>query len=342
MNFKFFICFLLIPLTAIASPNYHLVGWLNTFVPGGGQFLLGNGWQGAAQAGIEISTFGVGYALSARTSLTLDGVPEDYPAVNTRLGSRTTLNKVCVQYNTLHQCTKYALKPAKSSYYTFDNTPVDFSKPIAAAILQEVGIKYHMVNVFEAYRSAYSLHPDEGGQGIDTRPTIDLFKDPFKWDTVSSPWVWIPLLMVLGITGYDYASQVSNGVPTIQPLTNFSNISVGFNQLGLYPVGSGAPEEMFYRGFLQNEAFHLVNSPFFAIPLSTAAFSFSHGPDGRIGAAVTGSYLGFLAYKNNGNLSEGIALHFWSVVVLGLESLLLTLRSEHQVPPVGTQFMFMF
>jgi membrane protease YdiL (CAAX protease family) len=318
---SFFILTLLFPREVFATDDYHFVGWFNTFVPGGGQFLMGYGWDGAAQAAFEIGTFGIGYDLSARTSFNIDGVPQDYPAVTTNLG------------------TTRSGKPRRKGVAT---APIELIQPSSAAFLQEVGIKAHMVDVFDSYREAYGKYGGDEGQGIDTRTDWEMFKDPFKWDVISSPWVWIPTFLVAGFTVIDYSSQVQSGLPQIQQLNTVSNSFVGFNQLALYPIGSGAPEEMFYRGFLQNEAFHWVHSPFFAVPLSSLAFSFSHSPDGRLGALASGLYLGTLAYKNHGNLSQGIAVHFWSVVILGIESLALTLRSEKLGRPIGSQVSFFF
>jgi membrane protease YdiL (CAAX protease family) len=107
------------------------------------------------------------------------------------------------------------------------------------------------------------------------------------------------------------------------------------------PFGSGAPEEMFFRGFLQNEFYHFIESPFFSVPMQAAAFSFAHESSGRIGAAISGLYLGTLAQHDHGRLNHTIALHFWSVVVLGVETALLTFNAQNDVP-VATQIQFMF
>src|ERR1700761_4577352 len=61
------------------TPNYHLVGWFNAVVPGGGELLLGNYALAGAQFVGEVATFGVGSHLSKRSPLTIDGVPEALP-----------------------------------------------------------------------------------------------------------------------------------------------------------------------------------------------------------------------------------------------------------------------
>jgi membrane protease YdiL (CAAX protease family) len=118
-----------------------------------------------------------------------------------------------------------------------------------------------------------------------------------------------------------YAAGIGGVAPESPPaprLTAASNALYSLDHALLVPIGSGAPEEMFYRGFLQNEMYHLVPSPFFSIPASTLAFTFSHGPADRISAAVLGAYAGFLAHKYGGKLGPGIALHFWVDLLIGL------------------------
>ncbi len=323
-----------------AELDFHEVGWFNTVVPGGGQFLLGKSLYGVQEFAFEVGAFGVGYALSARSPLTIDGVPENYPALSTSLTSATSVVDVCKKKDIRGRCIQFGPQTLTNTNLSTNASAADQTKAVLAAFLQEVGLKAHMHDVFNSYRDAYKKYGGDSGQGIDMTSSRELYLAPFNAEVMRSPWVWAPLLIVTGATVLDYTSQINGGISPIQKLTAFSNSGVAVNQLALYPVGSGAPEEMFYRGFIQNEAYHWIPSPFFAIPFSTAAFALSHGPDGHLGASISGSYLGFLAYKNHGALSEGIALHFWSVFVLGVESLVLTLRAENVSIPITLQFGF--
>jgi hypothetical protein len=308
------------------APNPHLVGWLNTLIPGSGSVLLGNPWHGLGEAAIEVGTFGYGYHLSKRQPLSLDGVPEDYPAASPGTVIRTR-HRVCVAYDPkTKNCTLYSSSTSTSTVY--DSTPVDLTRPIGAAFLQEVGIKYHMMNVFESYRTALRERGGDMGQGIDTKSQAELFLEPFQPANLLNPWVYVPLLLVAGYTAYDYKSQLNTGLTPTQRLSSASNRFVAFNQMGLYPVGSGAPEEMFYRGFVQNEAYYLTRSPWGSVLISSLAFALSHSGDGRLPAGVSGLYTGFLASHYNGSLGPGITLHFWSVFFLGIESYLVVKKSQ--------------
>ncbi len=323
-----------------AETDPHLVGWTNTFIPGAGRWLLGDVVGGLGEFGIETATFGLGYGLSKRTTLTIDGVPEDYPAYEPGLGGFGSGNRtVCQKYDPAQRrCVKLATLRGSGSLSTL-LTPVDFSRPLTAALLQEVGLKYHMMNVFSSYQASLKARDSDLGQGLEDKNVTELFFEPFQKSNLTDPWVYIPLALVVAATAVDYSSQIHSGLTPTQPLTGTSNAFVGFNQLILYPVGSGVPEEGFYRGFLQNEFYFMTRSPVASVLMSATAFSLSHSPPGHLTAGLSGLYLGTLAAINHGKLGPGVTLHFWSVVALGIETFVLTKKSQ-AVPgsaPLGLQ-----
>ena len=300
--------------------NYHLVGWFNTFIPGGGEFLNGNYGYGALQFVLETGTFAAGFLMSRRSPMTLDGVPEALPAP--------------YNFKRVH----------KSSYLQYlDKSSSKVIKAMNANILQEFGIKYHMVNVFNAYRNASG----EENDWIDKTSTADLFLAPFKGDVMSDPWVYVPIAVTAAATIADYFI-IRNNIKPVSPVNAGANAYYAFNYGAVYPVGSGAPEEMFYRGFLQNEAYSVVHSPFFSIPISTLAFAYSHSSDERLPAGVSGLYMGYLTHRKHGKLSPAIAYHFWADVITGLMTIALYVKAQNmQVKPSSTNsqpltFSFMF
>lgn len=272
-----------------ADSNYHLVGWAHAFIPGAGPFLLGDFKEGGYQAAVEVSTFGLGYALSARSPMTLDGVPEVVPPYG-------------------------------------DGQRKDMSRALSADILQEVGLKYHMVNVFESYREA------SGGRDpwIDPTPTRELFLAPFTGSILLDPTVYVPVALSSVALGIYYYSVTQKGQTQVAPLTPVSQGLYAFTYGAVYPFGSAAPEEMFYRGFIQNEARTLVDSPFFTIPLSTALFTVSHLPAEMPSAFLAGAWMGTLTYLSQGRLARGIAYHFWTDFLAGLVQIQLLKQAQFQ------------
>lgn len=285
------------------SANYHLVGWINTFVPGAGEIMNGHPGWGASQAGLEVGFFTWGFMLSRRSPITLDGVPEQIPTL--KRGARRLTHDI------------------------------DITKPLFADLYQEIGIKLHMTDVFNAYREAANGRDSR----IDKTSTLDLFLAPFNSDYLGDPWVYVPLALVATAVTLDYGNTNGHGVGAVPRLTNGSNTLYALDYAMVYPIGSGAPEEMFYRGFLQNEFYNLIPSPFFSVPMSSLLFGLSHSPDARITAALEGLYLGFLAHKNKGKLGPSIAIHFWADVLAAVAEIAL-IRKSQGLPYINLAFRF--
>jgi hypothetical protein len=327
----------------LAAPNYHIVGWVNTFVPGGGEFLLGHPFYGAFQAGAEISTFMIGYNRSGRTPMTIDGVPESLPqpaAAGTVVLTSTKYK--CVVYSTsLHRCTQWKKTTTSTTSTVDDNTPQDLSTPLHDDWLQEFGLKYHFVNVFNAYRAAAKGDGQIGNQKIDQTSTAGLFLAPFNPKNILDPVFGVAIVLSAAAMVYSYNDLIkTGGIAPVAPFTQKTKDLYNITYLGVYPVGSAAPEEMFYRGFLQHEFYGMTRSPYLAIPLSTAAYAFSHSPDERPSAAVSGLFLGILAYADHGALSRGIAYHFWANVLAGIYQISIVRKGQGSVPLVDLNFHF--
>ena len=263
--------------------------------------------MGAIQFGYEVGTFGAGVALSKGGVFSLDGFVSPRPA--TRIRGTGELNDTQV---------------------------------IESEILQEFGLKAHMVNTYETYRDAARVN-GELPIGMETKSVKDLFFEPFNSDILSDPWVFAPIALVLGVTIADYWMSVAGTVTRTNALNSSSNALYAMNYGIWQPIGSGAPEEMFYRGFLQNEFKDMTSSAPLAIAMSSTLFALSHMPgSGRDSAALVGAYLGFLANKNNGKLGPGIAVHFWGDMILGLETILLNHKGQRTTPPTGLQIQVNF
>lgn len=327
-----------------AYANFHAIGWTNMFIPGSGRMIRGEYGDAVKESALEIGTFGLGYSMSPDSSFTLDGTPIDYPSVGTYTFTTRRRQSYCVRYDPVKKiCLQYRSRTITSVNTTTDYyNKHDATKPLTAAFLQEFGLKYHLMNTFFVYRDQLNEEGGDPGQGIDQRGAMEMMKDPFRWEVLSSPWVYLPIALTTAFVYYDYRSELDQVRQEITPLNKRSKVFLGFDQMVMYPFGSAAPEETFYRGFIQNEFYYMVRSPYFSVPMSSLLFALSHSQDGWPSAFITGLYQGMLAYKNDGNLAYGNAVHFWGVVVLGIESFVLTLSSQAQAPPVGVKFNFTY
>lgn len=294
------------------------VGWFNTFIPGGGEGLLGNYSYAAIQASIEVGLFSWGYNLSAKSPMTLDGVPENIPTPHTGPINNPG-KKICIKKNSRGVCIQYGFSSKQNSKANSLNQNVSIDQELKADFLQEIGIKYHMVNIFSAYQKAGAT-----GQ-VDQSSIEDLFAAPFALDIVKDPYVYLPLLISLGFHVVSFKNE------TVTPLASLdqgSKNGYGLMYGVVYPTGSAAPEEMFFRGFIQNEFLSMTGTPYLAVPMSTLIYTLSHSPESYLSAGVSGLFLGTLTYIQNGSLKKNIAFHFWSDVIMGIHAILSLQRNE--------------
>ena len=285
--------------------NPHWVGWMNLIFPGAGAALRGQYGSAAIQFGYETGSFAAGYLLSDQKGFSsLDGISDSF-----RPFSRTGRSR---------------------------NDQSAQEKKMGSDILLEFSIKAHMANIWSEYRDAYR---DQGvTQGLDQHTTLEGVMLPFNGKYIQQPDVWVPILLVAGATLADY---MTNKPDAIVPLTPASNVLYDFNNGIWQSVGSGYPEEAFFRGFLQNEMKLATHSPLAAVALQSVAFAFSHEQgSGRYSAALVGAYLGYLAEKYHGDLGPGTTIHFWGVVILGIESILLSHNAQHSTAQTGFAFQF--
>lgn len=281
----------------LAVPNYHLVGLTGMLIPGAGQMLLGNYSLGLWELSAETGSFVWGYLKSPRVPMTLDGATSELP-------SCTDSPELCEE----------------------NKPPVDIRPKLWADWAQEFGIKYHFTNVFVTYRAAAKASGVT--KGIDQSPVPLLFLAPFNPKTLLSFYFLVPLGVETGLLYYNYLEVMRKNKPQIPLLTTTSTKLYRVSQFGMYPVGSAAPEEMFFRGFLQHEFYSLIPSPWFSIPVTSALFALCHDPDERYGAFAGGLLFGLQVYLRQNNLDLAIATHYWFVTLLGLENYFL-LKSAH-------------
>ena len=267
--------------------------------------IRGNWGKGATQTLYEGGTFATGYALSSSKGFSsLDGISDSFKPFNLSNKNR--------------------------------NRQISLEQKMESDMLLEFSIKSHMTNTFIAYRDAYK---DRGiTEGLDQHTAYEGLMIPFEKTYFTEPDVWIPLALVAAAVAIDYATTTPDAV---QPLNASSNVLYDFNYGVWQPLGSGYPEEAFFRGFLQHEVTDMTNSPFVGILAQSLAFAFSHeAGNGRYSAAAVGGYLGYLAYKHKGDLGPGVTLHFWGDFILGLETILLSQKGQHTTTQGGFSLQY--
>ncbi len=280
-----------------AQPSSSLVGWSNLFLPGAGRFLLKQPVQGSIEFIAEASPFGWGYALTTKDSVwSLDGGLESIPTTSEQRRAEGRLHKVSL------------------------------TRQLTSAWLQEIGIKTHFVNTFRAYRDASILENSEvPAKNISVN---DAFFAPFRWKNLSDPWFYIPFAASTLVVLYEYSHINVNELEKTPRVTASSSRAYEATYLGLYPAGSGAPEEMLYQGFLHNEIRKVFPSPYLSIPITATLFALSHAPEDRLPALGAGLILSTLFVGTDRSLDAGITYHYWIDVVSGIREILLFHRDQ--------------
>ena len=163
---------------------------------------------------------------------------------------------------------------------------------------------------FSAYRDARLAERNIGYATPAPRETIgDLMVSPFRWEFLSRPTTFIPILipLYLALTPADKHRLVYAPDDSI---TRDEMGQVSFFQMGGVAIG----EEAFFRGVLNNGLSSAYGDGWGLLG-SSALFGLAHaGLPGQANpgtAALFGLYLGWLHQRNKYEIGEGVAIHFW-------------------------------
>jgi membrane protease YdiL (CAAX protease family) len=194
-------------------------------------------------------------------------------------------------------------------------------------------LKIHELNIFTSYREARIRNQNSGYiNPIDTTTLPGLYLAPFKWENLSSPYVYGFLLAGVGINmlqaslnqqrrDYDSIDNVRMmGVyldrPSATAAYAFSWITLDLN--------AAVSEECAYRGVLQAEAEESIGKTA-GLLVSSSIFGLGHVTDWGSGASwlnggvatLAGIYLGWVFQKEGYRLEKSIAAHFWFNMAAG-------------------------
>jgi hypothetical protein len=168
---------------------------------------------------------------------------------------------------------------------------------------------------FAAYR---------GGRSRDTRPyrtpaptetLSQLAVAPFKWEYLSRPTTFIPLGLQLVAAASDKYGVYRAPDVTTNALYAYELTANEFTAVG---------EEGFFRGFLNNELSDRWGNGW-GLFGSSAIFGLAHTGQGQTAnvfqAGLAGAYLGWVQQRNNFQIGEGVAIHYWVNVIAGIAAI---------------------
>ncbi|MDH4224077.1 MAG: CPBP family intramembrane metalloprotease [Deltaproteobacteria bacterium] len=173
---------------------------------------------------------------------------------------------------------------------------------------------------FAAYRDA---RQGMGNAGYNTpapeESLGDLVISPFRWEFLSRPTTFIPLLFPLYLLSQPLDKEQHVIVPDVT-ITRDDMTKGYFVMHNMVAVG----EEAFFRGVLNNSLSHSLG-PGWGLAASSLLFGLAHeGVAGQAtiaGAALFGGYLGALQQSNDYKIGEGVAIHFWWNFLISLSML---------------------
>jgi hypothetical protein len=145
----------------------------------------------------------------------------------------------------------------------------------------------------------------------------DLALAPFRWEYLSRPTTFVPLAIAAlasfgskGGYGIDRQDDVSKRDLHVYNLTANELTAVG--------------EEGFFRGFLNNELSSRWGNGW-GLTASSALFGIAHTGRGNtanaLQAALGGAYLGWVHQRNQFQVGEGVAIHYWWNVIAGIAAI---------------------
>jgi membrane protease YdiL (CAAX protease family) len=173
---------------------------------------------------------------------------------------------------------------------------------------------------YSAYRDARLLLNNEGYHTPMPDETLGaLALAPFRWEFLSRPTTYVALILPL-LAALSPASKDQLVYEPEPPLTR-DEMGRGF---ALQFEGVAIGEEAFFRGVLNNG----LSSGFgdtWGLVGSSTAFALAHtGAPGQatpLLAGAFGLYLGWLQQRNEFQIGEGVAIHFWWDFLISLGSL---------------------
>jgi hypothetical protein len=169
---------------------------------------------------------------------------------------------------------------------------------------------------FAAYRDGRERNNSGYRTPVPKESLADLAISPFRWEYLSRPTTYIPIAIgaVAAFSGKGYG------------IYRYDDVSKG--DLHLYNVTANeftaVGEEAFFRGFVNNDLSSRWGNGWGLVG-SSAIFGLAHTGQGNtanaLQAALAGGYLGWVHQRNDFEVGEGVAIHYWWNVLAGLAAI---------------------
>lgn len=193
----------------------------------------------------------------------------------------------------------------------------------------------HFFSAFDAYRTR---RMQLGNAGYRTRVPeqglSELALAPFRPEYLTRPTTFLPLLIPL----YSLSHPSQDGWVTVSDDSIGRREMAGMNMVQYGSVAVG--EETFFRGVVNTDLSERWG-PWWGLVASSILFGAAHsGAAGTAdyGAATGyGAYLGWLQQRNDYQLGEVVALHFWWDFLIGLNYLMRPDERGDEDRPIDTR-----
>jgi hypothetical protein len=194
-------------------------------------------------------------------------------------------------------------------------------------------------SAFAAYRDARNARKNSGyATPAPQESAGDLAVAPFRWEYLRRPTTFVPLAAAL----YFAATPATDQRYLYKPDRSISRDTLrngAFLQSEMVAIG----EEAFFRGFINNGLSDSLGAGW-GLFLSSAFFGLAHeGIGGQASAGqatLFGLYLGWIQQRNDYDIREGVAIHFWwdFLVSLGMLQQRKDKKQEVQLLHVNWRF----
>ncbi|GIX40581.1 MAG: hypothetical protein KatS3mg129_0314 [Leptospiraceae bacterium] len=325
------------------------------FIPGLGQFLLGNETTGAAQLGLFLSFLGSSSSMTKRPDYIPaderkiefkieDAIIADYLDKNNLLYKDYPLLSES-QYDRLYRMIRYKKLIEINPLLEYGSYERMTYATAGSELLGQSAQHVLFYSVYSSYRDAGGIKP----VSMNQESYHDLAIAPFQPKYIFNRYFWIPIGFLIALAGYETSHPPKNPQWTLlypgmkrSGFMNFYVATISFN--------AGVSEEAFFRGFL-NHFFIKEMGLELGLTSSSVIFGLAHlgnGIGNVISATLAGFYFGYLHYKDNWDIRQSIAVHFWWDVIVFAVSLRYTKEDKNVVKnqrevhfmPIYYQFKF--